>query len=181
MIIFLQALWFLFPAALANMAPVLVKKYFRVLKYPLDFNLNFFDGERILGSHKTFRGLFFAIIFSIIGVFMQKLVFRFGFFNSLSIIDYSSVNVLFLGFLIGFGVMFGDAVGSFFKRRFKIKPGEIFFPVDQADSPIVMFLILWPFGYFDFKFALIGVIAWGIGHLIINYIGWLIKLKKNKF
>lgn len=162
------------------MAPVLVRRWFKKLKYPLDFNCRL-NGERVLGEHKTFRGLIFGVLAAIFGVFLQVLLYRFSFFKSLSVIDYSAVDILLFGFLIGFGIILGDAVGSFFKRRLKIQPGKEFMPVDQLDSPIVMFLILWPFGYFDFKFALIGVIAWGIGHLIINYIGWYFKIKRNKF
>lgn len=162
------------------MAPVLVRRWFKRLEYPLDYNKKIF-GERILGNHKTFRGLIFGILAAIFGVFLQVLLYRFLFFKSLSIIDYSAVNILLLGFLIGFGILLGDAVGSFFKRRLKIAPGREFMPVDQLDSPIVMFLVLWPFGYFDFKFALIGVVVWGVGHLIINYIGWYLKIKRNKF
>lgn len=175
-----QAVYFLVPGAFANMAPILVKKWFKKLEYPLDCNKKLF-GERILGSHKTFRGLIFGVIAAIFGVFLQVLLYRFSFFRDLSIIDYSNVNILLFGFLIGFGILLGDAVGSFFKRRLHIMPGKEFMPVDQIDSPIAMFLILWPFGYFDFKFALIGVVIWGIGHLLINYIGWVLKVKRNKF
>ncbi len=178
--IIFQVIYFLIPGAFANMAPVLVKKWFKKLEYPIDCNKKIF-GERILGDHKTFRGLIFGILAAIFGVFLQVLLYNFSFFKDLSVINYPTVNIVLLGFLIGFGILLGDAIGSFFKRRFKIRPGKEFMPVDQLDSPIVMFLILLPFGYFDFRFVLIGVIFWGIGHILINYIGWYFKIKKNKF
>lgn len=173
-------IWFLLPGALANMAPVLVKKI-NFLYYPIDFGKKFSDNERVLGSHKTFRGLFFAIIFSIFGVFIQKLLYNIEIFKAISIFDYSNVNILALGFLIGFGVMFGDAIGSFLKRRFKIRPGDMFFPIDQMDSAIFMVLFLLPFYELGFWFSIISVIVWLAGHMIINYLGWLLKIKRSKF
>lgn len=179
--IFFQALWFLLPAALANMAPVLVKKYFKILKCPLDFNRKFFDGERILGDHKTFRGLIFGIIFSIVVVILQKALFNIAFFKTLSVIDYSLVNPVGLGIVIGFSVLFGDAVGSFFKRRFQIKPGRMFFPMDQIDSGLFLMLFVAPIYSIGFWFSVLTVGFWFLGHLLINYIGWLLKIKRSKF
>lgn len=178
---FFQALWFLLPAAFANMAPVLVKKYFKILKYPLDFNRKFFDGERVLGDHKTFRGLIFGIVFSIVIVILQKACFYVPFFKTVSILNYSSINPIGLGVVIGFSVLFGDTVGSFFKRRFKIKPGQMFFPVDQIDSGLFLMLFVAPIYKVAFWFSVLVVGFWFVGHLLINYIGWLLKIKRNKF
>lgn len=121
------------PAIFANMAPIMMKKV-PFLVYPLDFNLTF-KGERIFGDHKTFRGLFFGILFSMIIVYIQVFIYRNLTFN-LSIIEYDKINYHLLGFLIGLGVIFGDSVKSFFKRRLKIKPGEKFMPWDQIDCAL---------------------------------------------
>lgn len=178
--IIFQVIYFLIPGAFANMAPVLVRRWFKSLKYPLDFNCRL-NGERFLGEHKTFRGLIFGILAAIFGVFLQVLLYRFSFFKDLSVIDYSTVNILLLGFLIGFGILLGDAVGSFFKRRLHIPPGKEFMPIDQIDSPIFMILFILPLYITGLWFAVLSVIVWFFGHLLINYIGWVLKVKRNKF
>ena len=179
--VLLQIIWFLMPAALANMAPVLVKKHFKSLKYPLDFNTKFFDKERILGDHKTFRGLIFGIIFAVIGVFIQFVFYHFSFFRNLSVINYTAVNPIGLGCLIGFSVLFGDAFGSFIKRRVKIKPGAIFFPIDQIDSAVFLMIFVAPIYGLSFWFSLLVVFIWLVGHLLVNYLGWFLRIKRNKF
>src|SRR5437879_10217283 len=55
--IFLDALLFIGPSYVANAAPLLLGG-----GTPLDGGRNFLDGERILGAHKTVRGLFAGII-----------------------------------------------------------------------------------------------------------------------
>src|SRR5207245_9231821 len=55
--IFLDALLFIGPSYVANAAPLLLGG-----GTPLDGGKNFLDGQRILGAHKTVRGLFAGII-----------------------------------------------------------------------------------------------------------------------
>jgi CDP-2,3-bis-(O-geranylgeranyl)-sn-glycerol synthase len=178
--ILFQVGYFLLPAALCNMMPVFAKKLFPKLGFPLDFNKNLY-GSRILGSHKTFRGLISGLVIAIFMVVLQTYLYNFEFFKSLSYIHYSSANPILLGFLIGFGTLFGDALGSFFKRRFKIEPGKEWMPVDQIDSPIFMILFILPVVSVSFYFSVLTIIIWFFGHLILNYIGWLIKIKRSKF
>ncbi|MFH1510196.1 MAG: CDP-archaeol synthase [Candidatus Woesearchaeota archaeon] len=123
----LQALYFMLPAYIANMAPVFFRKV-PVLNYPVDFN-KALGGKPILGKNKTFRGFVFGTMFAVLTCFVQYLV------NSEYLtpsgVDYSYW--LLLGFLLGFGALFGDAVKSFFKRRVGIPPGKPFIPFDQLD------------------------------------------------
>jgi len=133
LILLLKYIYTTLPAIFANMAPIIMKNL-PFLKYPLDFNLTL-KGERVLGDNKTFRGLFFGIIFSTIVVYIQVIIYK-NFPINLSIIEYDKINYHLLGPLIGFGVIFGDAVKSFIKRRLKIKPGQQFMPWDQIDCAL---------------------------------------------
>src|SRR5437867_8024605 len=111
--IVLDALLFIGPSYVANAAPLLLGG-----GAPLDGGKNFFDGQRILGAHKTFRGLFAGIITgSLVGLAESS-------FNS---------HLLLGGFMIALGTVLGDLLGAFFKRRIRIKPGSPLPIVDQLD------------------------------------------------
>ncbi|MCX6643833.1 MAG: CDP-archaeol synthase, partial [Candidatus Bathyarchaeota archaeon] len=54
-LLIIEALKFIFPAYCANATPVLAGGGTR-----MDFGKNFYDGKRVLGDNKTFRGFFFG-------------------------------------------------------------------------------------------------------------------------
>ncbi|MCX6742627.1 MAG: CDP-archaeol synthase [Candidatus Parcubacteria bacterium] len=175
--IILQALYFMLPAYFANMAPVFAVKIFdKKLAWPLDFGKTY-KGKEILGKNKTWRGLFAGVATGILTVYLQRYLFQFNFFKSLSFLDYTQINALLYGFLFGFGVILGDAVKSFFKRRANLKPGERWFPWDQLD--FLGGLILISFAY-PLNFAIVFIIALISPCLpiITNWLGYLLKLKK---
>ena len=101
----LQVFYFMLPAYFANMAPVIVKNMFKKLAFPIDFNKKI-KNEPIFGKNKTFRGLIFGVGFAIIIAYIQFLLFNNNIFNDLPLVDYS--NWLLIGFLMGFGAIFGD-------------------------------------------------------------------------
>ncbi len=124
----LQSLYFMLPAYFANMAPVLVQKYWKPLAIPMDNNVQFM-GAPLLGAHKTWRGFLSAII-------AGELIFLLQMFIAIpSLIDYATVP-LYLGFLMGFGAISGDILKSFLKRRLNIAPGKAFPIFDQLDFVI---------------------------------------------
>jgi len=57
--------YFMLPAYFANMAPVIMKNIFKNLAFPIDLNKKI-NNKPIFGKNKTFRGLFFGILFAII-------------------------------------------------------------------------------------------------------------------
>ena len=132
----IKLIYFLLPAAAANIIPVLVKNNFKILSYPLDLKAKFFDGKRVLGDHKTFRGVIFAVIAAVIAVLIQRELHDNYLFNALSLVNYQEINIWLFGTLIGLGVMLGDSLGSFAKRRLDIKPGKSFYLVDQISNRI---------------------------------------------
>jgi CDP-2,3-bis-(O-geranylgeranyl)-sn-glycerol synthase len=171
----IKAFWFFGPAGLANIAPVIVKKI-DFLNSPVDFGKKF-KGKRIFGSHKTFRGFFFGIIASILGVYLQMLLD----IRSINLIDYNNINIILLGFLLGFGALFGDLIESFIKRQLSISPGKPFWFFDQVD---------WVFGGIAFsllyvrlglRYYLFIIIMFAIIHPLVNLLGYFLGIKKNKF
>ncbi|MBI2151542.1 CDP-archaeol synthase [Candidatus Woesearchaeota archaeon] len=164
-----KALYFFLPAYFANMAPVLVKKI-PFLNKPV--------WEKKLGSHKTWRGLFFGSVAGVLTFWLQKLAYINGFQN-LALIDYTGFSILF-GFLLGFGALLGDAVKSYYKRKADLSPGKPWIPFDQLDfvfgAIILGFLMYVP----PVEIVLILLIVSPLLHLLTNYMGFLMKINQNK-
>lgn len=174
----LKSIYFMLPAYFANMAPVVVKRWFKFLAIPIDFNKKW-KGEAIFGSHKTIRGFVFGILFALIVAYLQKALYANPFFSNLSFIDYSGW--LGAGFLLGFGALFGDLVKSFFKRRVGIKPGARFIPWDQLDY-IIGALVFVSFVYTPSLqvIAVILIISFVL-HVAANHIAYYLKITKVKW
>ncbi len=174
----LDLAYFLLPAAIANMIPVFVKHKFDYLNLPLDFGIKL-GGKRLLGENKTLRGLIFAIIGAIITVYLQIILYDYKLFRNLSIVDYSQINFLLFGFLTGFGVMFGDAIGSFVKRRLNVAPGKPLLFVDQVNSVVGLGIFVLPFYLRSFKDFVYLLIIWTVGHFVLKFLGYLFKVDRE--
>lgn len=169
--------WFLLPAGFANMAPIIFNRV-NFLNVPIDFNKQF-KGQPIFGPHKTYRGFFFGIMLSIIVVYFQR-----SFYPSFpkdSLVNYDTENLILLGFLLGFGALFGDLVKSFFKRRFNISSGKSWIPFDQIDwiAGALLFasFIVVP----NNNQLFIALVFFAIAHPISNLVGYWLHFKSNKF
>jgi CDP-2,3-bis-(O-geranylgeranyl)-sn-glycerol synthase len=146
--------------------------------YPLDFN-QIFRGQRILGSHKTWRGLIIGILAAFLFFIWQKYLYAYyPPIRDFSLIDYNSTSI-FIGAIMGLGAILGDAVKSFFKRQLKIAPGRPWFPFDQLDFLIGGVLLSWPF--IPISSSII-VVAIGLGlllHLLFKVIGYIVGVDKT--
>ncbi len=178
-IIYLLEIIYLFlPASFANMIPITLKKV-PLLKHPVDFKLTFRE-RRILGDNKTFRGLVFGIIASIIIIYIQyaiQLKYNFGNF----LIDYTQVNLLLLGFLMGFGALLGDMIESFVKRQLDIKPGDIFLFFDQTDWMIGCLALTSIYIRFEFKIWITAILLFSLLHIIIKHLSYYIGIENKKW
>jgi CDP-2,3-bis-(O-geranylgeranyl)-sn-glycerol synthase len=161
------------------MAPVLLKRYFNILEYPLDFNLKW-KGKPLLGPNKTIRGFVGGIIFSMAIIDIQGRLFIYEPFYTLSWIKYPNYNTLLLGFIIGVGVMLGDAAKSFVKRRLNIKPGSSFFPWDQLDGAIGALILVSLRYRIPISIILSVLILAFILHLLISWVGVALGLKETQ-
>ena len=142
----LKLFYFFLPGYFANMLPSIVGdlKLFENLKVPLDFKKKI-KGKRILGDHKTLRGLIFGMLGGMLCAIFQSFFYQYSFFKNLSLVDYNFKNAIILGFLLSFGVLLGDILFSFFKRQKNIPPGKPWIPFDEIDYTFGVFLIGAPF------------------------------------
>ncbi len=93
-------LWFFLPAGIANMLPVFAAKLpgLRHWSYPLD-GYKSVAGQRILGDHKTIRGLVCGVMVAIIVTFVQFVLVRhIPELKNILPPDYQALNPWLLGF-----------------------------------------------------------------------------------
>jgi len=90
---------------------------------PLDFGITLRDGSRLLGDHKTWRGLVSAAV--VCGAMTQS--FHLG---------------LLPGAAFGTLALLGDAAASFVKRRLRLAPGTEVVGLDQLPEALAPLLIL---------------------------------------
>ena len=163
------------PAAIANMVPIFSSRitYLKKFKQPIDAG-KLFRSKPILGSNKTWRGLFSGLLAgSILScLFYWSIPYYANFFDS--------INQAFLfGLISSFGALSGDAFESFIKRQFNKKPGEPWFPFDQIDYTLGM--LLFTFFYIELSaiFWIETIILWGSLSLLTSYIGYFLKIKET--
>ncbi len=178
----LALIWLFLPAGLANTAPVLANNVPVLKKFtqPLDAHKKF-RGKRILGSHKTVRGLLAGVLMgTLIGVF-QLVIFELFSWPSTNLlpVDYGSIEAVYIGSVLGFGAIVGDAVKSFFKRQVGIKPGHNWFFFDQSDYIIGAMLISLPFFTLPLSNYLFVLFLGLILHPVINVFAWLLRLQDS--
>ena len=107
----------------ANSAPVLISWIAGTrCSWPLDFGASLTDGRRILGAHKTWRGLVAAVLAAGLAALPLGLPFRFG-------------------AAFGAAAMLGDSVSSFIKRRIDRRPGAWNPGLDQLPEAALPLLL----------------------------------------
>ena len=163
----LKSLYFFLPAYIANMSPVLFR---RIPWGNKPVSVKFF------GENKTWRGM---IIGTIIGgmIFALQKIIHLG-WQGLALIDYNDFSIG-LGFLMGSGALLGDLVKSYYKRKAGIAPGKKWIPFDQLDF-VLGGLVLGFFVYIPpAEVALVLIIISPLLHIIVNYLGYLLKINKS--
>jgi CDP-2,3-bis-(O-geranylgeranyl)-sn-glycerol synthase len=172
----LQVLWLFVPAYVANMTPVLVQGRLERLATPIDGGRSF-RGERLLGDHKTWRGLLGGVVAGGLVYELQRLVHAAGVAPGLVLIDYPG-HPLVPGLLLGLGAGVGDAVKSFFKRRVGIPPGASWPVFDQLD----FFFGSWALLALVYAPSPLAVLACLpivlVGSVAVTTIGWALGLKE---
>jgi CDP-2,3-bis-(O-geranylgeranyl)-sn-glycerol synthase len=174
----LKCLYLLIPGAAANLTPFLLRNSFKKLALPIDFGRKL-RKRRIFGDNKTFRGLIFGVLASVLFTYLQFLLSAYPFFSGLGFFDYS--DWLIAGFLMGVGVMVGDLAGSFLKRRFSIKPGSSFLLFDQLGAVVGFLIFILPVYVPSVSVVLTSMFLGFFLHILVNLAGYYLGLKKNKF
>jgi len=177
-IVYSLPLVFLSPAYAANASPLFLSSLLKKL-HPLDLNKKFFDGQRILGDGKTIEGTAFGFLVGMI------------YFSVFLLVD-KSLNILHLyhsyleGVLIVSGALVGDIVGSFVKRRLKIKQGDILPIFDQVGFIIfayVFYLLVFPppLGISPMDFIVFVSLITFFVHILTNLVAFKFGIKSAPY
>jgi CDP-2,3-bis-(O-geranylgeranyl)-sn-glycerol synthase len=158
-LLIVEALKFIFPAYCANAVPVLAGG-----GKPMDFGKNFFDGKRVFGKNKTFRGFFFGLAIGIAVGMVEWVLFSYP---------------LLFSVLTPLGALLGDLTAAFLKRRLGIAPGDLFPIVDQIDFVIGALLLSLPLAILYWELAVAVIIITPPIHLLTNFLAYKLKLKKK--
>lgn len=176
----LFALWFLLPAACANVAPIFAAAIpaLKSLNAPLDGG-RMFRSKRVLGPHKTWRGLVSGILLSTIALaILQYLAQNFTWARDIAgPAFYPMWQIWLLGPLFAIGALGGDAIESFFKRQRGIESGETWLLFDQLDYIVGAILVSLPFIILSVYEYVAVIVVWFLIHLLSTYIGYLTGLK----
>lgn len=150
----LWAIYSFLPAYVANATPILFGG-----GTPLDFGRNYLDGKPILGSHKTFRGIFFGLFFgTAIGLVQGDLR---------------------LALLLSTGALTGDLVSAFFKRRINQPPGAPVPLLDQLDFVVGAFLLSSILYTYSVENVFYVVLLTPPLHIVTNTVACLLNFKKE--
>ena len=82
-----------------------------------------------------------------------------------------------IGFLLGFGALLGDAIGSFLKRRLGIGRGKPAPILDQLDFIVVAIILVAFFVEIKWIFVVMAIVVTLVIHLIANGGAYLLGLK----
>ncbi len=167
--------------------------YLGVINRPIDNHKYFFDGKRIFGDNKTWKGFFGMIVLGIGSTWIWGLLcYLIPFLNAHNYLyrsyDNSISYNLLIGFLLGLSYVLLELPNSFIKRRFDISPGKsgkgiksIFIFLDQADSLFGCVLVIAMVYRMSFPFYLLYVFIGALTHIIINMLLYVGKLRRNMF
>lgn len=132
MVQLLDLLLFLIPIYIANSSPVVLGG-----GWPLDFGGRLRDGSRVLGDGKTVRGFVGGTLAGTVAGGIVAILYPLPFFPN--------ITTQFIGgFVLAFGTLSGDALGSFIKRRSGISSGKPFI-LDTIMFLIIAMVFVFPF------------------------------------
>jgi len=167
------ALFFIFPAYVANAMPVVLGG-----GTPIDLGRKWFDGKPIFGSHKTIRGFIAGVTAGTLTGLAQEFV-----LNSVAPSDFVLAFhfSVFVGFVVSSGALLGDLAHSFVKRRIRIAEGAPHPIADQLDFVVGAILIsfLAPPPHLNVLTAGIILVITLPTHLLTNVIAYLVGVKKT--
>jgi CDP-2,3-bis-(O-geranylgeranyl)-sn-glycerol synthase len=179
--IILETLWYFLPALIANIAPIVATRFNWLSTWhrPLDGG-RVVGGHRILGDNKTVRGLLFAVTFGSIVGLTQAGLYSNPDIQAISIMPLpTALAGIGWGALLGLGAMLGDALKSFFKRRFGIAAGASWKPWDQIDVVIGVMLVASWIAPLSIKHSITAFIIIGVGMWLTSVVGVRTHIKKQ--
>jgi hypothetical protein len=159
----LAAFKLLLMLAIANGAPVIAKKLLgRLFAYPLDAGRCFADGEPVLGSAKTVRGVVLAIIATAISAPFLAVSWK-------------------IGAAIGGMAMAGDLISSFIKRRMKLPPSGRALGIDQIPESLLPAMAGMKLLGLDFIDVIAVVVLFFAAELILSQVLFLLHIREQPY
>lgn len=166
----ISSFYFILPAYVANMAPIIAAKWHLPLATPVNMEL--------FGDHKTWRGVISAYIGALIALALQWFLQKNDTFMFYNLLDYEKINLFLYAFLFGIGAIVGDMVKSYFKRRRGKQPGQSWFPFDQLDFIAGSIIFLLPFFILPWSNIFTLFLITPALHFLANVIAYFLRLKK---
>lgn len=127
---------------------------------PLDGGATFLDGQPLLGPSKTYRGVAFSLVGSVLAADVLGLPWE-------------------IGLITGGLAMTGDCLSSFIKRRLGYDSGGMALGLDQIPESLLPLLGLWP----PLSLSAIGIMAtvgaFMVFELVISPILYKFRIRKN--
>lgn len=175
----LGAVYFMLPAYVANLSGLAFGG-----GTPVDGGKECKDGRRLIGNGVTWKGF---INGTILGTLVGGILGIIGsFYGDLNVLTsgvialpvYGSIiGGLTLGFLMAFGALLGDLVGSFIKRRMGLQSGEPAPIMDQLDFVAGALILSLLVVKISWEFFIIIAVLTLILHLGSNMIAYLLGIK----
>jgi len=173
------ALWIAVPALAANSTAVIFGG-----GTPIDFGKTLYDGKRILGNGKTWRGLIGGGAAAASIGYMQQMLACFLHTPYLPVFSMDQYAAIGIPIVLGYGALIGDSTGSFIKRRLGIGRGQQAYFLDQMTFLIIALLFLfiaYPSFFFRYFWNVTAIITLFVLtpllHRIVNIIGYKMGYK----
>ncbi|MFM1896536.1 MAG: hypothetical protein RLZZ385_1610 [Pseudomonadota bacterium] len=174
----LQVLWFLAPPAVANLIPPVMARLLPAWNAPLDCGLRL-RGMPLLGSHKTWRGLWSGTLAGA-GVYWLQVQLVAGLPPLAALAPHPQFHGLWwLGAWLGLAALAGDALKSLVKRQLGIRPGRPWIPWDQVDWVLGILLASWPLFRFSLPFMLLCLLLGLVLSLSGKVIGYWLRINSH--
>ncbi len=161
------ALIWILPAYVANAAPVVVAKVWRLrgALHPLDGGVVLWDRRRLFGENKTVEGFAGGLAGGTLASVLLNVL---------------GLHTVAEGFVLSLGALLGDLLGAFVKRRLGLAPGAPAPLLDQLDfvfGSIALRTLI--FGYVEWVRVAMIIAITPFLHLATNAVAYLLHLKKH--
>jgi CDP-2,3-bis-(O-geranylgeranyl)-sn-glycerol synthase len=149
--------------AVANATPVFAKKILgRALAWPLDGGAVFADGQRLLGTSKTIRGVVLSLLVTPLFAVLMGLGVQ-------------------IGLVVALSAMAGDVASSFAKRRLGLPPSSKAIGLDQIPEalfPLLAVQLLLPLTIVD---IVLGTAVFFAGSLVVSRILFKLSVRDEPY
>lgn len=171
----IQTLILIWPAYVSNGTPPITSKLFRK-RTPIDFGKYFIDGKRIFGDGKTIEGFVIGVLAGFLITLLTYYIIYTVYPNVKNIFYFPKLEEI---LFINITALLGDLLGAFIKRRLGLPRGYPAPILDQLDFLIFPLTYMYVSGIIDTVHILYAVVLTIPIHLLTNFIGYKLGVKKE--